>query len=251
MKLSYTQISTYLTCPQRYYFRYIEGIKVPMNAAVVFGRAFHAALRQNYEQKVETREDLSVAQLRGAFDSAIAGLARGVTWGDDESPQALSDEGADLIERYMREIAPQIQPVLVEQRVEMTVAGIEFVAVLDLVDEQMRVIDHKTMSRAPAEDDVAKDLQLTTYAAAYRALFGSLPAGLVLQCAVRTKQPKFVSVTTVRTEAEINWWESLVESVDHAIRMGIWYPNPNGWHCSEKYCDYWRYCRGGLTDAVA
>lgn len=250
MRLSHTQINTYLTCPQRYHFRYVQGIRVPMSAAVAFGRAFHAALKHNYEQKVETREDLPVARLRGVFDAAIAGLAAEVVWGDGESPQALIDEGADLIERYMREIAPQIQPVLVEQRVEMTVAGIDFVAVLDLVDEQMRVIDHKTMARAPAEDDVAKDLQLTTYAAAYRILFGSLPAGLILQCAVRTKQPKFVTVSTTRTDAEINWWESLVDGVDRAIRMGIWYPNPNGWHCSEKYCDYWRYCRGGLTDAA-
>ena len=44
---SYSAFNTYLTCPMRYYFRYIEHAEVERtSASIPFGRAFHAVLSE-------------------------------------------------------------------------------------------------------------------------------------------------------------------------------------------------------------
>ena len=44
---SYSALQTYLTCPMRYYFRYIEHAEVERtSASLPFGRAFHAVLSE-------------------------------------------------------------------------------------------------------------------------------------------------------------------------------------------------------------
>lgn len=242
MTLSHTQIHTYLQCPARYYFRYRLGLRAPLSSALAFGRAFHAALEHNFAQKMETRRDLPVDEVRGVFAAKLEEMAPEVRWEEGESLAQLLDQGADLLGQYIARIAPSIQPVLVEHRVDLAIGDRPFAAVLDLVDESMIVIDHKTLLRTPTEDEVAKDLQLTAYAAAYREVFGSLPQQLVLHCAVRTKQPKLVTMVTTRDERAIGWWERVVSRVALAIEAEQFYPNPVGFTCSEKHCDFWREC---------
>lgn len=45
-KLSYSQIDTYLRCPRRYYYHYVEKIKPPLSKALSFGISLHNALHQ-------------------------------------------------------------------------------------------------------------------------------------------------------------------------------------------------------------
>lgn len=242
MTLSHTQIHTYLQCPARYYFKYRLGLRTPLSSALAFGRAFHAALECNFAQKMETRRDLSIDEVRAVFAARLEELASEVKWEEGESLAQLLDQGADLLGQYIARIAPSIQPVLVEHRVDLTVGERPFTAVLDLVDESMAVIDHKTLLRAPTEGEAAKDLQLTAYAAAYRELFGSLPRQLVLHCAIRTKQPRLVTMVTTRDERAIQWWERVVSRVALAIEAEQFYPNPAAFICSEKHCDFWHEC---------
>ena len=44
---SYSAFSTYLTCPMKYYFRYVAQAEVERTSACLpFGRAFHAVLSE-------------------------------------------------------------------------------------------------------------------------------------------------------------------------------------------------------------
>jgi CRISPR/Cas system-associated exonuclease Cas4 (RecB family) len=42
--LSPSQVGTYLTCPAKWYFRYLVGLTEPATGALALGKAFHAAL---------------------------------------------------------------------------------------------------------------------------------------------------------------------------------------------------------------
>ena len=47
--LSYSQLSTFTTCPLQYKYRYIVRIPVPPSAALTFGDTIHRTVRAFYE----------------------------------------------------------------------------------------------------------------------------------------------------------------------------------------------------------
>ena len=63
---SYSAFNTFLTCPMRYYFRYVERAEVERTSiSIPFGRAFHAVLSERAMKGVDytvedAKEDFSV-----------------------------------------------------------------------------------------------------------------------------------------------------------------------------------------------
>ena len=43
--LSPSQVNTYLTCPAKWYFRYLVGLSEPATGALARGKAFHGTLQ--------------------------------------------------------------------------------------------------------------------------------------------------------------------------------------------------------------
>ena len=80
--LSVTQLRMYLRCPLQYYFRYICGLKIPPTGDITLGRTVHAALEENYRQKVETHRDLPLDQVYDILSER---------W-DEEAQLTLSEE---------------------------------------------------------------------------------------------------------------------------------------------------------------
>jgi len=61
MTYSYTQLSSYLTCPRRYRYRYLDGWKEKdTRPALLFGRAFERALAAYFlrQEKLCSRNGL-------------------------------------------------------------------------------------------------------------------------------------------------------------------------------------------------
>jgi len=50
--LSLSQATTYLTCPAKWYFRYLVGLSEPATGALALGKAFHDTLARNFRQKM-------------------------------------------------------------------------------------------------------------------------------------------------------------------------------------------------------
>ena len=50
-------------------------------------------------------------------------------------------------------------------------------------------------------------------------------------------------VTTGRDRRAIDWFSGLVDDVSRGINAAVFPPNPNGWHCSQKFCGYWNRCQ--------
>jgi hypothetical protein len=61
---------------------------------------------------------------------------------------------------------------------------------------------------------------------------------------VKTKNPKALQLHTRRTNADCRWLLGLIERVGAAIESGNFYPNPNGWHCNDRFCGYFSRCMG-------
>ncbi len=247
--LSFTQLNMFLRCPRQYEFRYVHGLKVPPSGAMVQGRVWHQTLELNYRQKIDSERDLALGEMQeffaAQFDEALAGEE--VLFEADEAPGQLKDQGTAIVAVHHQAIAPNVRPLLVEEKFTVNLGPecpFDLVGVWDLVERDGTIADNKSYGKTPRQEDLDKDLQFTTYALGFRATRGEMEPGLRMDAVVKTKTPKAVQLHTARTNEDCRWLLHLIEQVGTAIETGIFYPNPQGWHCSPRACGYWSRCLG-------
>ncbi|MDH3208756.1 MAG: PD-(D/E)XK nuclease family protein, partial [Gemmatimonadota bacterium] len=247
--LSFTQLNMFLRCPRQYEYRYIRGLKVPPSGAMVQSRVWHQTVELNYRQKIDSDRDLGLGEMQefyvAQFDAALA--SEDVAFEPHEKPGRLKDQGTAIVAAHHKTIAPEVRPLLVEERFTVNLGEdfpFDLVGVWDLVERDGTIADNKAYGKTPRQEDLDKDLQFTAYALGFRVTRGEIEPGLRMDAIVKTKNPKAVQLHTRRTNDDCRWLLRLIEQVGTAIDSGIFYPNPNGWHCSPRFCGYWGLCMG-------
>lgn len=279
---SISQLLTYQKCPLHYYFRYIEGLKIPPRSAMTLGTSVHAALEHNFKQKIESKLDLPVDEVLDAYSTSFDLAKPETLWDKDESPAEIKDNGIELVRAYhvgkdkngdpmvcremnpetrkyekkiIKPLSPKIQPIMVEEPFEVQFeneVGYVFVGRMDLVDDKHRIRDTKTSAKSPTQDQVDTDLQMTGYSLGYRMKTGRIEKGLVMDYLVKNSHPKIVSVETQRNEEDIQRLLNLMARIAHAIDSGVFYCSCNPIFCNPNNCGYWdlgnhRGCRYGIS----
>ena len=249
--LRQSQINTFLKCSRQWYYRYALGIVSPPGAAMSFGSSAHRAVETNYKQKIDTGVDLPAADVVEIFREDFRGREKETAWAPGEDPGALADLGVKAVGLYQIEVAPTVQPLMVEKEFESTFSNTPLILQgrIDLVDDNDVLRDMKTTGKSPSAGEADRSLQLSLYGVGYKAISGEYPKGYQLDHIVKTKTPKIVCNRTTRTEADIARALAVVGLVDRAITSGIFPPaDPNHWVCSEKWCGYWNRCGYGGGD---
>ncbi len=247
--LSFTQISMFLRCPRQYEQRYILKKKTPPSGAMVLGRVWHKALELNYRQKIDSQQDLPLGDMQEYFAAQFDEVLKTeeVAFEPAEKPGKLKDQGVGIVAAHHQAIAPAVRPLLVEEPFTVDLGEdfpFDLYGIWDLVERDGTIVDNKAYGRAPAQDALDKDLQFTAYALGYRATKGAVEPGLRMDAVIKNVKPKAVQLHTRRTNDQCRWFLGLVEQVGKAIKSGSFFPNPNGWHCSERFCGYWHSCMG-------
>lgn len=67
--LSPSQVTTYLTCPAKWYFRYFLGLTEPASGALALGKAVYGVLARNFRQKMSTGRDIDTDDLTEVFNN--------------------------------------------------------------------------------------------------------------------------------------------------------------------------------------
>lgn len=234
----------YLRCPAQYKFRYIDGIILPPKSALTRGKAVHKGQEHNYQQKIETRKDVKLSEVQEVTAATFEELAPETEWEKDEDPGKIKDETISLASLYHTEVAPTVQPILVEEKVTVEFDNTPYTLLgyIDVVDEKGFIRDTKAVSRTPSAEEATRSIQLTSYALAHRYLMGVPEAGVVLDYLVNNKTPKVVQLKATRTDEDIKRFLSILGRVAEAISNNIFYPNPNNFMCSERHCGYWKLC---------
>lgn len=242
------------TCPESFRRRYIEGDKIPPGIAMIRGTAVHGAANVNFSQKIETHEDLSVSDIK---DAAAAGfeaeLAGGYLLTSDEEGQgaknvlgAAKDQAVMMAECHAVQQAPQYQPAMVEQGFNIALPGDrDLLGYIDMADVDGVVVDLKTASKKKSQADADNSLQLTAYAAGYRALTGEPPSDLRLETIIQTKKACVRDVvSTDRTDADFEALAERINAAEQLLQAGVFLPAPVGsWKCSPRWCGYFSTCR--------
>lgn len=238
-----SQIRTFTECPAKWEFRYVEKLPDPRTSNLALGAAVHSPILRSMAQKVKTEIDLPVEEVLEHYHDDFAAEFSGVEFRDDEKPDEIRATGAGLVELYMKEAAPSIQPMAVETSISGQIGGVDVVGVIDLIEATGSIIDIKTAAKSPSGGGETLDnnqrLQLATYA-----LTSPVTNGLIqIQTLVKTKTPKLViSPLHAVTPQDIQFAETMYPLAQRQQRAGISFPNRNSMLCSRKNCAFWRAC---------
>jgi putative RecB family exonuclease len=247
--LSPTQVRTFLNCSARWWFKYGLSHPEPKNSALALGSAVHRALEYNFREKVTTHEDLDTLGVVALFLSEWQSLADEVVFREDEDPAALGKVGEQLVTKYMDEAAPWIQPAAVEVAVTGEIGGVPVRGIVDLLDEDGRVVDVKTAARRPS--GVAPDyaFQLATY----RQITPAASGEARLDTLVKTKAVQLIQQSYTVSSQDIRATEVVYPLVRDGIASGLYFPNRQSLTCSRRHCTYWQHCErefGGIVSAT-
>lgn len=245
--LSVSRVQTYLTCPLKHRFQYIDQIPPPWRpAALVFGSSVHAAVEWFHRERLagRTPEPEAVAKI---FDADwFAQNLEPVVFAEKESKEILAEKGHELVAMYVAE-SSDTMPLLTEDRFEIDlvdpetgeVFDIRLRGVIDLVEADGTLVELKTAARTFDTGSLERHLQLSTYALVRFLATGTVPP-LRIDALLKTKVPRLVHLPATRTIEDLAWTARLIESVALAIRAGCCFPNPS-YRCSE--CEYFAHCQ--------
>jgi hypothetical protein len=253
--ISASQLQMYERCGEQYYRRYILKEKIPPGISLLKGTGVHGGARANFRQKVESKQDLprkdiveiAVTEFERSFDQqGVLLTAEEETIGLKKVLGETKDSVVKLADLYAVEIAPAYQPVFVEESYRIVIENslYDLLAIMDLADEQERVVDLKTGAKSKTQKDVDTSEQLTFYALVYKAKTKRLPKEVRLETLVDTKVAKVQTLFSTRDDEDLRVLVERVNTMIQGLEKGVFVPaQPTSWVCDERYCGYAPTCR--------
>ncbi len=250
--LSPSRLDMLARCGMQYFFRYVEGLRVPPGVAMVQGTAVHRAVVQDLRHKRDHGELLTLSAVEDCAADALENTWLGEEPALDEEERAIGksvvkarakDDAIYLAALHHRELAPSIIPVHLERefRLDLTNFPFDLVGVMD-VQEPDTIRDVKVSGRAPDLEAAEISVQLTTYALAAQVLDGRAPAAVTLDYLVHPKGkiPYQEVLTSTRGNDDFHRLLKRVEAAAHVIQSGAFMPcTPDAWYCSSRWCGFY------------
>jgi len=164
MRISYSALETYKTCPLKYKFQNIDRIKTPKSKEAVFGTILHSTLNFIH----------TPSMLPPTLEQALDYFSR--NWNSDVFENELEErsafsQGVQMIQDYYKKNDPAKSNIVdLESRFaielgEHIVSGI--IDRIDKTEEGYEIIDYKTTKKMPTQEKVDNDLQLSIYLQAF------------------------------------------------------------------------------------
>jgi len=266
--LSYSSINAYHYCARSWRYHYIDKVPAPTAPALIFGGAFHNAIEAFIEAcalgKACAEDTPALLKLWSDRWQEKLDRERDIDWSND-GPDELAALGAKMLSKltvtgngpkremataeFLSQIVPRVtdgKPEI-ERRIELHVPGVPvpIIGYIDIITADGVPCDFKTASRSWYGDKADGEMQPTFYLAALAQAGEPVPDGKFRYYVfTKTKSPKAQIIETSRTASDMFWLFEMVQETWKSIEAGSFAPNPTGWKCSEKYCQYWPICRG-------
>jgi len=253
---SSSQIDMFWRCHRQRIYRYEQGLRLPPGLALILGGSVHGAAELNFRAKLISRVDEPVDVLVDAAVTRYNERLRedGILLSRDDLPakdRILSehkDKAVQLTKVFAADVAPGTQPALVEERLEMSLPGVDktVIGYVDVYTEDRRLTDLKTSKRKWPKLRPHTETQPTVYAEMIRQLEGSYPDRVTFDVLVHTKtkgcyhQP----LDTTRGPDDIAALARRVQIMEAMQKAGN-YPGAKperDWWCSHTWCGYWGIC---------
>ncbi len=173
MRISYSSVGTYQTCPLKYKYQHVDRIPEPKSKEAVFGTLVHAVMKYIH----------TPALLSPSVDQALDYFAKG--WNSEVYENELEErsafsQGVTIIQEYLSRNKPNDFTIVdLESRFAIEIGteetGRHIVSgIIDRIDrtkDGYEIIDYKTTRKMPSQDKVDNDLQLSIYLKAFLARY--------------------------------------------------------------------------------
>ena len=243
---SYSAFQTFLTCPLKYQFRYIDKVEPERTGSCFpFGRAFHAAL----SERARIGQDMSVREVNDVFEDFLKAeldATPNVVFKENESLDSMLIQGSNMLEAVCENWTDDFSSVKsVAESFSVTVPGLSkpLIGEFDCIVEDGKdicIVDWKTSaSRWPA-GKADKDLQATVFTYAYNAKYDIKPL-FRFDVVTKAKTPTVSNYYTLRTQSELDRFTALANRIEKNVCSGNFYPNETGFSCGE--CPYADHCK--------
>jgi hypothetical protein len=245
-----SSLNTALRCGEQFRRRYIEGHIIPPGIAAGRGTGVHKANEINLKQKVVTKKDLPVSDLQDAArDGFKYAFRNGVYLPKEEEAEKnkLLNEGLNdclrLTKLYRNEVAPQVQPIAIEEPFSIDV-GLPLL--LDgRIDyqEDKTVHDLKSTGKSWSKDQIQKEIQPVFYSFVHEHERGVRPRFIYHILVALKTQEKLQEQEIIPTDNHYRALFAKLQMFCKMIQTGTFLPaNPSSWWCTEKWCGYWHTC---------
>lgn len=249
--ISHSSISTFASCPLRYYFRYeLHLPEETVGSSLALGASLHAGVEFHFNELLASNTPPDLDALLSVFWDS---------WRDQQEEKAIVlGPGEDinsvghLADRMFRAFQssdfarPQGTIIGVEEevRAELLPDVPELLARIDLLvetDEELMVVDFKTSRSAWGQEQVKTGAgQLLLYHEAVQPIADGRPVRLQFAVLTKTKVPCLVLHEVPVDPRKIERTKEVVNRVWRAVQSGHFYPNPSILNCST--CPYRRPC---------
>lgn len=233
--LSASSVATFLRCGKQWEFAYVHRERRPPTVKQALGLASHDAYDQDMTAKLATGENLPEALVLDAFSTEYDRLALEFEK-PDEDPGSAKDQQIKVVRKYRTDLAPLIEPVMVEESFIIEVNGLTYSGTLDLASihrvkpdsTRIKVRDWKNTAQKPS-DGGNYTFGMVGYALGYRVLTGDIEDEVQIDYLVRYKKkdPGYYPISSggpVSQAAVESFAETLADVFD-AIMAGRFVPN--------------------------
>ena len=252
--ISVSQLGMYERCAESYRRRYLEKEIIPPGMALLKGTGVHGGAKKNFKQKIESHEDMkksdivesSVSKFEERMkDDGYQLSADEKTMGPGKVIGMTKDSVAKLSALYADEVAPEYQPLQVEEHQRLVLSGeYDLYVVMDLADDKGIVVELKTASKKKAAKEVDNSEQLTFYSLVYKAINGKMPKAVRLEVLVDKKNRERQMLEGTRDDADLQTLVRRINTMIAGLEAGIFMPcSRDSWTCSEKWCGFYRTCK--------
>ncbi len=169
--LSYSQINTYLICPLKYKFHYIDQIEPPfVSSALVFGSCIHEAVGAFYQSCLEG-DPLSPSQVHDVYRQSWESHSKEqqIRFFHNDAADTLTAKAKSMLEVFHESFDPSAQIIGIEEPFELDMGKripplVGWIDAVELApDGTVSVIDLKTASKRYSDNSVHSNVQLTCY----------------------------------------------------------------------------------------
>lgn len=165
--LSPSRITTFLACPLKYYWTYLDArgrYYLRAKSHYSFGSTLHKVL-----QRFHDAGDTGVTTVSEAL-AAVEESWIDAGYSSAQEMQEALGEGKELVETYVTENlkAPSPgRPILIEKRLQMDMGAFNLLGIVDRVDEypdgSLEIIDYKSGRQSVSPEDIQYDLAMSCY----------------------------------------------------------------------------------------
>lgn len=248
--LSYSAISTFCSCPLRYYFRYIEQLpEKTVSSSLVFGAAIHRAAEFHFREILAGNPPPDLDTLLAEYQDEWCARDPATVRFNKDDENALGQLAERVLLTFqssdLADPSGKIVGVEEELRGVITQDCPELLARVDLILDQgdsLTVVDLKTSRSRWSESQVSNSAdQLMMYAELAKELMPGKRLKLQFAVLSKTKSPSMDMHTITLDERSVARTRYVVQQVWKAIQAGNFYPNPSPMNCGG--CSFREPCR--------